>query len=169
MSAMQWLERLSALLNRALAWAAGLVLVAMMLFTVLDMVLRALGRPVAGSYEVIGWLSAAAMALALGYAQMHRTHVSIDLLVTRFGGRLRAGVEVTTRLCSLLLFAAVAAYVARYGGVLQDSGSLSETLKAAVHPWVYVVAVGAAGLTMALFVDVLRSVSRFVGWSPDRR
>src|SRR3989304_10096964 len=101
MSAIQWLERLSVLLNRSLAWVAGLVLVAMMLFTVLDMVLRALGRPVAGSYEGIGWLSAAAMALALGYAQMHRSPVSIDLLVTRFRGRLRAGVEGAMRLFAL--------------------------------------------------------------------
>lgn len=169
MSAMQRLERLSALLNRALAWSAGLVLVAMMLFTVLDMVLRALGRPVAGSYEVIGWLSAAAMALALGYAQMHRSHVSIDLLVRRFSGRLRAGVEVAMRLCALLLFAAAATYVASYGAVLQESGSLSETLKAIVYPWVYVVAVGTVGLTAALLVDVLRSVGRLVGRSPDQR
>jgi len=168
MSAMGWLERLNAILNRFLAWIAGLVLVAMMLFTVLDMVLRALGRPVAGSYEVIGWLSAAAMALALGYAQIHRGHVSIDLLVTRFHGRLRAGVEVAMSLCSLLLFGAVAGYVARYGGVLQESGSLSETLKAIVYPWVYVVAVGAAGLTVALLVDFLRSAGRFAVRSASR-
>jgi TRAP-type C4-dicarboxylate transport system permease small subunit len=160
---MQWLERLSALLNRALAGIAGLLLVGMMLFTVADMVLRALGRPVAGSYEVIGWLSAAAMALALGYTQMHRGHVSIDLVVTRLGGRPRAVVALATHVIALLLFGAVTAYVARYGQVLQASGSLSETLKAIVHPWVYVVALGAGGLTLALLVEVVRSAGRLAG------
>jgi len=160
---MQRLERLSALLNRALAVIAGVLLVGMMLFTVADMVLRALGRPVAGSYEVIGWLSAAAMALALGYTQMHRGHVSIDLVAVRLGGRLRAGVALATHVIGLLLFAAVAAYVARYGQVLQASGSLSETLKAAVHPWVYVVALGAGGLALALLVEVVRSVRGLAG------
>lgn len=163
------LERLSALLNRALAWLAGLVLVGMMLFTVADMVLRALGRPVAGSYEVIGWLSAAAMALALGYAQMHRGHVSIDLLVACFGARRRAAVDLATSVVSLLLFGAVAAYVANYGGVLRESGSLSETLKAIVYPWVYVVALGAAGLTVALLADVVRAAGRLAGASALRR
>ncbi len=166
---MRRLERLSALLNGLLAWVAGVVLVAMMLFTVLDMVLRALGRPVAGSFEVIGWLSAAAMALALGYAQLHRNHVSIDLLVNRFPETLRAGVEFAMTLCALLLFGAVAWYVARYGGMLQESGSLSETLKAIVYPWVYVVAAGAAGLAVALLVDCLRAGARLAAGARGQR
>ena len=164
---MHWLEKISALLNRGLGWAAGLTLVATMLFAVLDVVLRSFGQPVAGSYEVIGWLSAAAMALALGYAQMHRSHVMIELVVNRFGRRLRDSVDLVTNLAALLLFAAVAAYVANYGTVLRESGSLSETLKAIVYPWVYVVAVGAAGLTLALLVDVLRSLRRLLRGSRE--
>ena len=157
---MSWLERFDAFVNRGLAWGAGLALIAMMVFTVADMVLRALGRPVAGSYEIIGWLSAAAMALALGYTQQHRGHVAIDLLTTRLQGRARAAVELLTSLLALLLFAALAWYLARYGRVLHETGSLSETLKAIVYPWVYVVAAGAAGLALALLVDFLRSVAR---------
>ena len=168
-SAMRWLERFSLLLNRALAWAAGLVLVAMMLFSVLDMALRMIGHDIAGSYEVIGWLSATAMALALGYTQVHRGHVSINLLVTHLHGRLRAGIELAMSLCSLLLFGTLAWYLTGYGGVLRESGSLSETLKAIVYPWVYVVALGAVGLTLALLVDFLRSAGRFLGYAPDQR
>jgi TRAP-type C4-dicarboxylate transport system permease small subunit len=155
---MDALSRISGLINRGLAWAAGLTLVGTMLFTVLDMVLRALGRPIAGSFEVIGWLSAAATALALGYTQLHRGHVSIDLVVTRLGSRARSGIETLTHLASLLLFCAVALYVAGYGDTLRESGSLSETLKAIVYPWVYVVAVGAAGLALALLVEFARAL-----------
>ncbi|MCL4181920.1 MAG: TRAP transporter small permease [Burkholderiaceae bacterium] len=157
---MRTLERLDQWLNAALAWAAGLALMAMMLFTVADMVLRGLGRPVAGSYEIIGWLSAAAMALALGYTQRHRGHVAIDLLTTRLAGRTRTAIELVMTLLALLLFAAVAWYLARYGRVLHETGSLSETLKAIVYPWVYVVAAGAAGLTLALLVELLKSATR---------
>jgi TRAP-type C4-dicarboxylate transport system permease small subunit len=155
---MQWLEWFSTLVNRLLAWTAGLGLTAMLLFTVADMVLRALGRPVAGSYEVIGWLSAGAMALALGSVQQHRGHVAVKLLEMRFAPRPRAAVEVLTSLLSLLLFATVAWYVARYGRILQETGSLSETLRAIVYPWVYVVAIGSAGLALALLIDFLRAV-----------
>lgn len=157
---MRLLERFNERVNGAMAWLAGLALIAMMLFTVADMVLRALGRPVAGSYEVIGWLSAAAMALALGYTQVHRGHVAIDLLTTRLQGPVRAAIELVMSLLALLLFAAVAWYLARYGRVLHQTGSLSETLKAIVYPWVYVVAAGAAGLALALLVDFLKSAMR---------
>lgn len=161
-AAMQLLEGLSTLVNRALAWIAGLALAGMMLFSVADMVLRALGHTVAGSYEVIGWLSAGAMALALGSVQQHRGHVAVKLLEVRFGARLRAVVELLTSLLSLLLFVAAAWYVARYGRVLQETGSLSETLRAIVYPWVYVVAAGCAGLALALLIDFLRAAGHFL-------
>ncbi len=151
------LDTFSNIVNRALAFAAGVALAAMMLFSVTDMVLRSVGHTVAGSYEVIGWLSACAMALALGSVQQHRGHVSMDLMVVRFGPRLRAAVELLSSLLSLLLFTTVAWFVTVYGQVLQESGSLSETLRAIVYPWVYVVALGSAGLALALLIDFLRA------------
>jgi len=151
------LDRTSFYLNEGLAWAAALILGAMMLFSVADMVLRGMGRTVAGSYEVIGWLSAAAMAMALGTVQRHRGHVAMDLFVVKLGRRSRAVVEALMALMSLLLFATAAWYVARYGRVLHETGSLSETLRVIVYPWVYLVAAGCAGLTLALLVDFLRS------------
>jgi TRAP-type C4-dicarboxylate transport system permease small subunit len=157
---MRLLEAASRHLNRALALLAGLALAAMMLFAVSDMVLRGIGRTVAGSYEVIGWLSAAAMALALGSVQQHRGHVAIDLLTARLSPRWRAAIELLMSLCALLLFAVLTVYLFAYGRTLQDTGSLSETLRVVVYPWVYVVAAGAGGLTLALLVDVCRAAAR---------
>ncbi len=165
---MQLLERLSERVNLVLSWVAGLALAAMMLFSVADMVLRRLGYTIAGSYEVIGWLSAGAMALALGAVQQLRGHVAMELLMDRFERPTRAAIELVTSLLSLLMFAAVAWYVARYARVLQETGSLSETLRAIVYPWVYLVAVGGAGLALALLVDVLRSAGRLLALRKTR-
>ena len=78
----------------------------------------------------------------------------------RFGPRGQALLDLVNSLLGLLLFAAVAWYVARYGRVLQATGSRSETLQAVVYPWVYVVAAGGAGLALALLVDLLRALAR---------
>jgi len=164
---MQALERLSRLVNGALAVAGGLTLVGMMVLTVADMVLRVFGHPLAGTYEIIGWLAAAAMALALGYTQVHRGHVAITLVVDRLGPRSRSVIACLTDMISLLLFAAVAWQVARYGDVLRESGSLSETLKVIVYPWVFIVAVGAAGITLALLIDVIRSAGRLLAGAEE--
>jgi TRAP-type C4-dicarboxylate transport system permease small subunit len=154
-----FLDRANFYLNEVMAWIAALALGVMMLFSVADLVMRSMGRTVAGSYEVIGWLSAAAMALALGTVQRHRGHVAMELVVVKLGRRSRAIVEALMALMSLLLFATAAWYVARYGQVLNETGSLSETLRVVVYPWVYLVAAGCAGLTLALLVDFLRSAA----------
>ena len=52
------LEQASLWINRGLAAVAGVALATMMGFTAFDVVMRALGRPVAGSVEIIGWLAA---------------------------------------------------------------------------------------------------------------
>ena len=153
------IDRASARFNESLAWAAAALLAAMMLFSVADMVMRGFGVTVAGSYEVIGWLSAVAMALALGTVQRHKGHVAMELVVVKMGRRARALTDASMALVSLALFAVVAFYVARYGRVLHETGSLSETLRIIVYPWVYVVGLGCAGLTLALLVDFLRSVT----------
>jgi len=47
--------------------------------------------------------------------------------------------------------------VFRHAGVLRETGSLSETMKVIVYPWVYLVSLGCAGLTLALIGDLLKS------------
>lgn len=157
---MRSLGRVIALFNRVLGCVAGAALVAMMVATVADMVLRSLGRPLAGSYEVIGWLAAVCTALALGYTQHHRGHVAIDLFVVRLAARPRAFIQGLMTLLGTGLFAVVAWRVFTYAGTLREVGSLSETLRVIVYPWVYVVALGCAGLALALLADFWESLLR---------
>ena len=154
------LERASRWVNRALSAAAGIALAALMGFTALDVAMRALGRPLAGSVEIIGWLAASAMALALGDVQIHRGHVAVTLLAERLSSRRAALLEAVNSVVALLLFGTSSVVLLRYGMTLQDTGSLSETLKVVVYPWVYIVAVGFAGLTLALLIDLLRGLQR---------
>lgn len=154
--------RLRNALSLVLGALAGLALIVMMLFTAADITLRAFGRPVAGSFEVIGWLSAAAMALALGYAQAHKSHVAMTLFSDRLRGRMAALAECVNGLLALAAFGTAAYYLFRYGNTLQSSGSLSETLRVVVYPWVYIVAVGCSGLVLVLLLDWIDSVVRLV-------
>ena len=159
---MHLLESFGAFVNKVLIWIAGFSLFALLIFTVADMTLRALGMQVAGSYEIIGWLAAASMALALGSVQQHRGHVSVKLLERHFGPRMKACVDLFNCALSLALFVAVTWYVVRYAGILRMTGSLSETLRVVVYPWVYVVAVGCGGLALTLLIDVIRAAATVI-------
>lgn len=150
-------ERFNSMLNRGLAFVAGTSLLAMVLVTVGEMVFRMFGKPMAGTVETIGWLSALTTAFALGYTQIHQGHVSIDLFTRRLGPLLQVTVNMLVYLASALLFAVVTWNVFRHAGVLRQTGSLSETMKVIVYPWVYLVSLGCTGLTLALSVEFVKS------------
>lgn len=157
---MNLFDRFTSILNRGLACMAGISLVAMVLVTVGEMVFRMFGKPMAGTVETIGWLSAVTTAFALGYTQIHQGHISIDLFTRRLGPLLQVTVSMLVYLASTVLFVIVTWNVFRHAGVLRETGSLSETMKVIVYPWVYMVSVGCAGLTLALIVDFLKSCIR---------
>lgn len=153
------LDRSITILNKGLAFAAGFSLVAMMLVTVAEMVLRMFGKPMVGTVETIGWLAALTTAFALGYTQIHRGHVSISLFTERLKPHVRDVVNMVVYLISFLLFVIVTWQVFHHAGVLKQTGSLSETMRVIVYPWVYLVSLGCAGLTFVLFMDFIKSCS----------
>ena len=144
---------------------AGISLVAMVLVTVGEMVFRMFGKPMAGTVETIGWLAAVTTAFALGYTQINQGHVSIDLFTRRLRPLLQVMVSMLVYLASTVLFVIVTWNVFRHAGVLRETGSLSETMKVIVYSWVYLVSLGCAGLTLALFVAFFKSCSRVLSGS----
>ena len=156
------LKRFNSALNRSLAFMAACCLLVMMFVTVGEMVLRVFGNPMAGIVEIVGWLAAATTAFALGYTQLYKGHVAISLLTDKFSPRVQAILGVVVNLTSTVLFGATAWYLFKYAGSLREAGSLSETMKVIVYPWVYIVSLGCLGLALAVFVDLLDSCSQIL-------
>lgn len=75
------------------AYAGGAILVAMALVTVLSVIGRALASygfsPIRGDFELVEMGSAVAVFAFLPWCQLRRGHVTVDLVVERFGGRIR--------------------------------------------------------------------------------
>lgn len=153
------MTRLLRLLHLGFAVTGGVALVLMLLVAVLDIVLRTLGAPLPGAFEIIGWLAAASMASALAYTQAHKGHISIRLVLARFPRRARLAMEAATALLAALLFGVAAWQLFLYAYDLQATGSLSETLRAPVYPWVYLVAAGVAALALTLVKDAVAALA----------
>lgn len=109
------------------------------------------------------------MSLALGYTQAHRGHVAMTLLTDALRGRSAALLETLNAIAALVLYVIVAWVLVGYGQTLQESGSLSETLKALVYPWVYVVAIGFMALALTLLVEALLALVRLFGPAEQAR
>jgi len=155
---MDLLERLSARLNQWTAWLAGGALVSMMLISVINIVLRIVSRPFGGTTEMVGWLAALTAAFALGYTQMNKGHVAIDLLVSRFSHRTRAVLDSMISFIILALAVLAARQLTVHAGNLWQRGSLSETMHIAYFPFTYVVAFSFLFLALTLLVDGIKSL-----------
>jgi len=163
MISIERLDRVSTCLNRGLAWIAGCSLMLMMLLVVANGISRMVYAPFYGTTEVVGWLCAMTTAFALGYTQVHRGYVEMDMLVEKLPRRLRNGIKSMMFLISAVFFALVSWQVAVYALNVAANGNVSETMGITFYPLIFLVALGFAGLTLALFVDFLKQVSGGVG------
>lgn len=156
-TSLRLLEQLTANINRVFVWIAGFTLVAMMLFSVLNMILRAVYVPFGAMSEVIGWMAAITIAFSLSYTQAAKAHVAIDILITKFPEKLRKIFEAFIYLLSTALFSVATWQLFFYTQRLYQNQALSETLRIQYYPFVFGVTLGLAALTLVLLLDFLKS------------
>ena len=65
-----------------MSWGAS-ILVLMMLLTVADVVLRFLGKPITGTYELMGFSGALVIGFALAQTTLDDAHVAMDIVTQK--------------------------------------------------------------------------------------
>jgi TRAP-type C4-dicarboxylate transport system permease small subunit len=144
------------------AWVAAFALPAMMLLTCSDVILRYLGHPILGSFEIMRFLGAAVAGLAIAYTQILRGHISIEFIVSRFPPRTQAVIDSIIHLFSLSVFAVLAWQCSAHGTRLWELGQVSDTLQMPYFPFLYLVAFGCAMMSLVLLLDFISSSARLV-------
>jgi len=152
------LERLSALLRKLLMIAGGVALLALTLLATLNVALRIFRVPVSGTYEVVSFLGAIVTAGALGYTQKRKDHIVVDILSEKFPAPVKRVLDGVSYTILLVLFSIVSWQTFVYGKRLWETGELSETLKIAYHPFVFLTALGFAALALTLFLDLVETL-----------
>lgn len=131
-------------LVKALAWVAGAALMVMVLATSVDVVLRKLGMPLTGAYDIVKIAAAISVAAALPYTTAIKGHVAIEFFFHKLGRRGRMVVDALMRLCGMTLFGLLAWGCIDYGNSLRLKGEVSMTLQLPIF-WVpYVLAASCA-------------------------
>jgi TRAP-type C4-dicarboxylate transport system permease small subunit len=151
------LERFSELLRKVLMYAAGIALLGVTLLATANVALRVFRVPVGGAYEVVSFLGAIVTAGALGYTQKRRHHIVVDILSSRYPAPLKRAVDRVSHAVMFLLFSVVSWQTAVYGMRLIRVGEVSETLKIPFHPFVFLVSLGFAVLSLTILLDLLES------------
>ena len=155
---MNFIERISSGLARKLYWIAGAAIVAMMLLTCTDVVLRYFRRPIPGTYELVCFLGAVAVAFAMAYTSVEKGHVSVSFVVNLFPRRIQGLIESITNCFGIFLFALIAWQSVIYANELRLSGEISLTLELPFYPFVYGIGFSAAIVCLILVSDLLKSL-----------
>ena len=156
-------DRLDTVVNRAssvLLALGGVVLVAMVALACANMFMRgALGAPIRGTYELMGFTGALVCAFALAPTQIKKGHIALTMIAGKLPRRLELAIDFVSNLACAVFFALVAWRTSLYAQSLIEFGELSEDLHLQFSPFVFAVALGCGVLALTLTADLLRVVA----------
>lgn len=143
-------------ISKILNAAAGISLTFMMLLTVADVLLRAGGHPIIGTYEIAALTLGLVVGFGIPQGSLDRGHVYMEFLLSRFSKRGRNVMHTFTRALCLVLFALIGYNLFIVGAGFQASGEVSPTIKLPFYPVAYGVAVCCFLECMVFLFDILR-------------
>jgi TRAP-type C4-dicarboxylate transport system permease small subunit len=148
-------------LNKATNVIAGTVLTCMMLFTTLDVIMRYLGKPILGSFELVSLAGVAVIGFAMPHTSWTLAHVNVDFLVTSMNEPGQKVTNVATRILSIALFAALGVFLIKKGLYMASTGEVTSTLQIPFYPVSY-------GLAVCCFLQCLILVCQIVKIAGER-
>ena len=160
---MNLFEKIASCAARILYWIAGAAIVAMMLLTCADVILRYFRMPIPGTYELVCFMGAMAVAFAMAHTSIERGHVAVSLVVRLFPERIQALIEVITSSFGFIFFAFLAWQSVLYASDLHASGEVSLTLQLPFYPFVYGIGLSAGAVCLVLLVDFFNNLTKMFG------
>ena len=152
---MGFLKRINKWLCDVFLWVGGIALVLMTAISCFNMLLRMLGYPIAGIYDMVCYLGALVAGLPLAYTQLNKGHIAVDIVSCRFPAWLRKTAVAISYLLGMVFFGVAAWKIASLATVLRQVGEVSETLKMPFWPFTYAVAVSCGLMVLCLLLDFL--------------
>jgi TRAP-type C4-dicarboxylate transport system permease small subunit len=154
-----WVNPISKIVNRI---ASG-VLFFMMLLTIADVFLRKVfSRSILGTVEVSEFMLLILVFFALAQTEVLNGHVKVDLVMGRFNERSQAMVDAITQLTCFLLFGLFTWSALVYSGKMREAAEVSQDLWLPIFPFVYVVAVGCALLSLVLLTKFFMALVKII-------
>jgi len=156
---MRGLARFTEWVNNVLMGIGGITLVLMTGIACVNMFLRLYGTPLSPAYELVSYLGAITVALPLGYAQLKKSHIAVDIVSNRFSPGTRRVIVGLNLTLSIIFFSLATWKVGQHAANLWQRGELSETTRMPFYPFAFAVAFSCGLLTLTLLVDFLSLVA----------
>jgi TRAP-type C4-dicarboxylate transport system permease small subunit len=152
-----WVYPISKVVNRV----ASVALFCMMFLTIADVFLRKMfSSSILGTVEVTEFLLLIVVFFALAQTEVLNGHVKVDLVVGRFSERTQAAVDIITQLICFALLGLFTWSALVYSEKMRQAAEVSQDLWIPKYPFVYVVVVGCAILSLALLIKFFMALAK---------
>jgi TRAP-type C4-dicarboxylate transport system permease small subunit len=145
-------------ISKVTNWAGGVILVLMMLLTVVDVILRYLGRPITGTFELISFAGALVAGLAIAQTSLDNGHVNMDMLFEYLTPRRRDVLLIFTKLVGTGIFALLAWGLFLKGNDLYSTKEVSLTLHVPYYPIAHGLSLCSLVECLVLLSDILKTI-----------
>jgi TRAP-type C4-dicarboxylate transport system permease small subunit len=152
------LNKLNTILVNLLTFLGGLFLVGMIALTCANIFSRVVWIPIRGSFELMGYAGALVTAFALGYTQIKKGNIAVDILIHRYPDWAKRLVHIINSFICVVFFAIASWQISVKATTMMQSAEVTETLQIIYYPFVYAVAFGCAVLVLTLLTELLKAV-----------
>ncbi len=136
---------------------AALSILAMMLLTCADVVLRLFKHPILGAYELVGLFGALTIAFAIPATTLNKGHVAVDFLVEKLPPATQKICTIIANLLSFSLFALISWQSFIYANILRSTGEVTLSLQMPFHPVVYAIAAASFLVCIVILMEIFTS------------
>ncbi|HVN25082.1 MAG TPA: TRAP transporter small permease [Syntrophorhabdales bacterium] len=133
------LEDFLTITTKILNAIGGTALTFMMLLTVADVIMRAFGHPLVGTYEIVGLSLALVIGITIPKVSFDRCHVNMEIVLERVAKGNRDILNTFTRLICFLLFIGIGYNLFVVANEFRRSGEVSPTIQLPAYPLAYAV------------------------------
>lgn len=143
---------------------AAMCIFAVMILVVSNIILRTVfSRPIMGTYELVGFLTALGVGLALAHCALKDGHIAVGFLVERLSLKTQALLAILTNTIALGFWSMSSWYLFKYAHAMMSKGVVSSTAEIPVYPFIALIALGLLGLCLVLISKLSVSISEIIG------
>jgi TRAP-type C4-dicarboxylate transport system permease small subunit len=156
---MQGLHAIILRISKVMDVVGGVVLSLMMLITVTDVILRFVGKPITGTYELVFLGGAVVIGCAIPRTSWEGGHVNVDFVLEYFPRILKKIIVVFTRLLGMAFFILLGWNLFALGTNLYNKEEVSLTLHVPYYPVAYILGICAFAECLVLLSHLIKTVS----------
>jgi TRAP-type C4-dicarboxylate transport system permease small subunit len=143
-------------LSKVLELIARTALLGVMLLTTADVILRAFGRPIIGTYELVSFGAGIIIGFSLPLTTLQRGHVYVDFLYQKFPQGAQSILHIVTRLMGLALFLCIGLNLMKMASDWRKAGEVSSTLQIPFYLVAYGIGFACLAVCFVLIVFIIR-------------